>query len=94
MKPGVFLAKKKDGTTYYRSSITYKSKHISLGSFETEDQAHQTYNEASMLLNSALALEDVAHAMLHLPFHKAVTLINFRDNGDRKSTRLNSSHVC
>lgn len=81
MKTGVYLAKKKDGSEYYRSSITYKNKHISLGSFETEDQAHQTYNEATMLLNSSLTLEDVAHATLHLGFDKAVTLINFRDNG-------------
>ena len=81
MKPGVFLAKKKDGSIYFRSSLTYKNKHISLGSFETEDQAHQTYNEANMLLNSALSLEDVSHATSHLPFDKAVTLINFRDNG-------------
>ena len=81
MKPGVFLAKKKDGTIYYRSSLTYKNKHISLGSYDTEEQAHQTYNEASMFLYSSLTLEDVAHATLHLPFDKAVTLINFRDNG-------------
>lgn len=81
MKPGVFLAKKKDGTIYYRSSLTFKNKHISLGSYDTEDQAHQTYNEASMILNSSLTLEDIAHATLHLPFDKAVSLINFRDNG-------------
>ena len=54
MKPGVFLAKKKDGTLYYRSSLTYKNKHISLGSYDTEDQAHQTYMEASMILSSSL----------------------------------------
>lgn len=81
MKTGVYQAIKKDGTIYFRSSLTYKNKHISLGSFETEEQAHQTYNEASMLLASSLTLEDVAHATLHLPFDKAVTLINFRDNG-------------
>lgn len=81
MKTGVYLAKKKDGSIYYRSSITYKSKHISLGSFPSEEQAHQTYTEAAMLLNSSLTLEDVAQATLHLPFDKAVTLINFRDNG-------------
>ena len=81
MKTGVFLAKKKDGTLYYRSSLTYKNKHISLGSFSTEEQAHQTYNEATMILNSSITLEDVAHASLHLSFDKAVILINFRDNG-------------
>ena len=29
MLPGVYLATKKDGTVYYRSSITYRSKHLS-----------------------------------------------------------------
>jgi len=81
MKTGVFLAKKKDGTLYYRSSITFKNKHISLGSFSSEDEAHQCYQEAGMLLNSEITLEDVAHATLHLSFDKVVTLINFRDNG-------------
>ena len=81
MKPGVFLAQKKDGTIYYRSSITYKNKHISLGSFSSEEQAHQTYNEASMIINSDLTLDDISHATLHMSFDKAVSLINFRDNG-------------
>ena len=81
MKPGVYLAKKKDGTIYYRSSITYKNKHISLGSFDTEESAHQTYNEASMLISSSLTIEDVVSASLHLPFDKSVSIINFRDNG-------------
>ena len=66
MKPGVYLAKKKDGTLYYRSSITYKNKHISLGSFDTEEQAHQTYLEANLLLTSALTLDDISNASLHL----------------------------
>ncbi len=81
MKTGVYQAKKKDGTIYYRSSITYKNKHISLGSFDTEEQAHLSYQEATMLINSSLTLEDVAHTISHLPFDKAVVLINFRDNG-------------
>lgn len=81
MKPGVYLAKKKDGTIYYRSSITYKNKHISLGSFETEDAAHQTYMDATSLISSTMTIEDVVQASLHLPFDKAVSIINFRDNG-------------
>ena len=48
---GVFTAKKKDGTVYYRSSITYKRKHISLGSFDTMCQANAAYLEADRLLN-------------------------------------------
>ena len=44
--PGTFIAQKKDGTVYYRSSFTYKNKHISLGSFDTQDTAHAAYLEA------------------------------------------------
>ena len=36
MKKGVYTATKKDGTLYYRSSITFQNKHISLGSFSSE----------------------------------------------------------
>lgn len=37
MLKGVYLARKKDNSIYYRASITYRRKHISLGSFDTED---------------------------------------------------------
>ena len=36
MLPGVYEAYKKDHSLYYRSSITCRGKHISLGSYETE----------------------------------------------------------
>ena len=81
MKPGVYLATKKDGTIYYRSSITFKNKHISLGSFSTEDAANKAYLEALELINSNLGIEDVLHKLNVLPFEKAVIIINFRDNG-------------
>lgn len=45
---GVYIAKKKDGTIYFRSSITYRNKHISLGSYETEQQAHEAYLEITI----------------------------------------------
>lgn len=48
--PGVYLAKKKDGTTYFRSSITFHNKHISLGSFPTEQLAHKAYVTANNIL--------------------------------------------
>ena len=38
--PGVFTARKKDGTLYYRASITHKKKHISLGSYKTPFMAY------------------------------------------------------
>lgn len=48
--PGSFQAAKKDGTIYYRSSITYKNKHISLGSFPTEEEAHIAYVQAGAVI--------------------------------------------
>ena len=81
MKPGVYIAQKKDGTIYYRSSITFKNKHISLGSYSTEDVASMVYMEASNLISHPYSIEDIASTFEFLPFEKAVTIINFRDNG-------------
>ncbi len=50
MKKGVYAATKKDGTQYYRSSITFKSKHISLGSFPTETEAARASKMKGALL--------------------------------------------
>ena len=41
MLAGVYEAVKKNGERYYRASFTYRNKHISLGSFETEEAAHE-----------------------------------------------------
>lgn len=82
LKKGVYTAKKKDGTIYYRSSLTYKNKHISLGSFNSEDDAHLCYLEAINLLNSDLTIFDYINIEeTHLiSFEKWVCLVNFRDN--------------
>lgn len=78
--PGVFLATKKDGTIYFRASITYKNKHISLGSFNTEDMANYVYLCATEILReNRYHLEDYKPA-LGLSFEKWVILHNFRDN--------------
>lgn len=78
---GVFLAQKKDGSKYYRSSITYRKKHISLGSFATAELAHQAYLEAGMLLrgDKPFSLMDYSHKHV-LSFEKWVCLLNFKDN--------------
>lgn len=83
--PGVYQAKKKDGSIYYRSSITYHNKHISLGSFITIEQANTAYQEANHLLYEKICLEDYEKKdtifKSILPFEKWVVLLNFRDNG-------------
>lgn len=77
---GVFTATKKDGTGYYRASITYRRKHISLGSFEYELDANTAYQEAEQLINdSSITIEDY-YTDSKLSFEKWVILINFRDN--------------
>lgn len=81
MLPGVYIANKKDGTVYYRSSITYQNKHISLGSFATEKEAHQAYQDASRLLqDSSVSFEDAFALPTILNFEKVISLLNFRDN--------------
>lgn len=78
---GVFSSKKKDGSLYFRSSITFRNKHISLGSFSCAENAHQTYLEAKELLtNPTFTIESHNENSL-LSFRKWVSLVNFRDNG-------------
>ena len=48
---GVFRAEKKDGTVYYRASLTKNGKHISLGSFPDALQAHRAYEQGLLLLS-------------------------------------------
>lgn len=81
MLPGVFSATKKDGTVYYRASLTYKTKHISLGSFSTEEQAYEAYLEGCRIINKSeitiYNFYDNAHI---LSYDKVIVLLNFRDN--------------
>ena len=82
MLPGVYQAKKKDNTIYFRSSITYSGKHISLGSFDTEEKAHEAYLYAGRLLaGKEITLTSYKKENPVLSFSKWVSLINFRDNG-------------
>lgn len=78
--PGTFKATKKDGSIYYRSSFTYKNKHISLGSYDTPDTAHLAYQEAGRLISDSRL--GIINYSSHSPlsFEKWVVLCNFRDN--------------
>ena len=82
MLPGVFQALKKDGTCYYRASITYHTKHISLGSFFKEEDAFNAYMEACRILyESEITILNFHENPAFLSFDKIVVLLNFRDNG-------------
>lgn len=88
MKKGVFLAKKKDGSIYYRASITYRNKHISLGSYNSESLAHAAYLCASKLIeNTNIMIADYTPSEA-LSFEKWVVLCNFRDNNLYFSTPI------
>lgn len=49
--PGVFQAQKKNGEIYFRSSVTFRGRHISLGSYSSQEEAHSVYCTASRLLS-------------------------------------------
>lgn len=86
--PGVFEATKKDGTLYYRASVTYHSRHISLGSFGEADSAHAAYRLAGSLLfeqkrflsDPLQEIESYREFGLPLSFDKWVMLLNLRDH--------------
>lgn len=81
MVPGVSLARKKDNSIYYRAGITYRNKHISLGSYSRECDAGQAYGDAGRILgDDSITLETLASLPTVLPFEKCVALLNFRDN--------------
>lgn len=78
---GVFSAVKKSGEVYFRASLTYRRKHISLGSFAAPEEAHAAYLEGTKLLSApSLTLLSYRDSS-PLPFEKWVSLVNFRDNG-------------
>lgn len=78
---GVYEARKKDNSIYYRASLTHHGKHISLGSFETHDAAYDCYLLARRILEDfTLRLEDYTPEQ-PISFEKWVILHNLRDNG-------------
>lgn len=86
--PGVFQATKKDGTLYFRASVTYHNRHISLGSFPEETSAHAAYLLAVTLLfdkkrfspDPLHEIEAYSEFSLPVSFDKWVMLLNLRDH--------------
>ncbi len=80
---GTFPACRKDGTRYFRASVTFRSKHISLGGYPLEETAHAAYLYALKVLNGEVATDFILNEAQDLPlsFHKLVMLVNLRDNG-------------
>lgn len=76
---GVFTTTKKDGSLSYRSSITIRGKHISLGSFSKKELAMRAYEEAKHLCSFSTAPEDY-NPCYALSYSKYISLINYRDN--------------
>jgi hypothetical protein len=79
--PGVCKATKKNGEIYYRTSITYKNKHISLGSYNMVIPANQAYETATDILRYMKYSVDDYEQNFNLSFDKWIILMNFRDNG-------------
>jgi len=89
MPQGVYRSFKKDNTEYFRVSITFKNKHISLGSFYDVNSASLAYQYANELLYSTK--NDTIHTAKYtttydpkrcaLSFEKWIILVNFRDTG-------------
>ncbi len=78
---GVYTTALKDGTPSYRASITFRGRHISLGSFQRAADASKAYKDASRILeNSDFEIKSYRNNMA-LSFDKCVSLINFRDKG-------------
>lgn len=88
MTAGVYTTCKTNGTEYYRVSITFHSKHISLGSFSDLSTASDVYTEACAILsdchtysvNTDLLSSSYSKCHSKIPFDKFITLLNFRDN--------------
>lgn len=80
MPTGVYVDYKKNGKPNYRASITLSGKHISIGSYDTYEDANAAYEEALTVTNNPDILISDYSADYRLLFSKFVVLINLRDN--------------
>ena len=82
MAQGVYPATHKDGSLYFRTKISYRGKHVSLGSFDTEDEARGAYAEAALLYQTPeIGILNFQPEIHHLSVDKAITILNHRDHG-------------
>lgn len=78
---GVYATTKKDGSPSFRASLTFQSKHISLGSYSDEKKAALAYQTGRHILeNPAIRIADY-HLCTELSHDKFICLLNARDNG-------------
>lgn len=91
-RPGVYRTNRKDNSIYYRASFTFRNKHISLGGYDTEDEAHKAYCEACSISSGRCTVTDYSALCNVLPFNKFVSIINFRDNGIYFATPIMLKH--
>ncbi len=82
-KAGVYTTKKKNGEVYYRASLTYKRKHISLGSFPNSEDANTAYNNAKSIIDDTekKITKESYDKDMKLAHDKFISILNFRDNG-------------
>ena len=80
-KQGVSLRQRANGKVDYRASLTYKGKHISLGSYDSEAAAHRAYEYGKKILKSNFVRLKNIPEVPPLYFEKCISLINTRDNG-------------
>ncbi len=78
---GVYETSLKDGTKSFRASITYKGKHIALGSFSDAQSASNAYTQAQKILEDPDWTISSYKSDQALPFEKCVVLVNYRDKG-------------
>ncbi len=77
---GVYPAVLKSGRAYYRASLTFRRRHISLGSFAAPQDAHAAYLEGCRILSDTAVTLMQYDDTSPLAFEKWVCLLNFRDH--------------
>lgn len=80
MEKGIFEAKRSDNSIYYRVSIIFEGKHISIGSYNNLKEAKSARKEAEKIcFDNLLTINDYKE-IKSLSFEKFIVLINYRDN--------------